>query len=290
MYMLFEKSKIYILAGATGTEIQRRGFPTTLPMWSAKVLFEKPKLLSEIYQDYIQASADIITTNTFRTQRRTLKKAGREAEWEKINRLAVKLAKDAADASLKPILVAGSIAPLEDCYEPSLVPEDAALIAEHGEQAALIADADADFLLLETFNCIREARIAAQAAKKTGKPFAVSFVVNQNGDLLSGELIADAVKEIADLKPGAFLANCAKCEYLTKALEKIKPATDLLFGAYGNGDGKPAEGLGWEFSGDDQISDYAAHCRNWVSLGANIIGGCCGTSPEYTKEYSKLKA
>ncbi len=287
--MIFEKSKIYILAGATGTEIQRRGFPTVLPLWSAGVLFENPDLLKNIYRDYINAGADIITTNTFRTQRRTLKKTSKEADWERINRLAVKIAKEAADLSPRRILVAGSIAPLEDCYRPDLVPNDEALQTEHAEQTVLIADAGVVFLLLETFNCIREAKIAALAAAKTGKPFAVSFVVNLDGNLLSGESIEDAVKAIEPLKPEVFLVNCAKCEFLTRALRKLKTATSLPLGAYGNGDGKPVDDFGWRFSGQDQMADYTSHCRNWIALGANIIGGCCGTNPDYTRQYSKLK-
>ena len=122
--MQFKKEKIYHLAGATGTEILRRGFPTKLPLWSAQVLFEKPELLEQIYLDYIEAGADIITTNTFRTQRRTLAKAGRAGETERINRLAVDIAVQARKKSkaTRPIYIAGSITTLEDCYRPDLIP------------------------------------------------------------------------------------------------------------------------------------------------------------------------
>src|SRR3989344_9335198 len=181
--MKFNKEKIYYLEGAVGTEILRRGFPTKLPLWSAKVLFEKPELLKKIYIDYIKAGADIITTNTFRTQRRTLAKAGLEDETERINRLAVEIAVQARKESKveRPIYIAGCMTTLEDCYRPDLVPSQKELEKEHKEQANILSKTPIDFFILETFNSINEAVVAVRAVYNTGKPFIISFTANAQG-------------------------------------------------------------------------------------------------------------
>ena len=289
--MEFKKNKRYFLAGATGTEILRRGFPTKLPLWSAQVLFDKPELLKQIYIDYIHAGADIITTNTFRTQRRTLAKAGLAHETERINRLAVDIcaaARDEAKAG-RPVFIAGSITTLEDCYRPDLVPSDAELEAEHGEQARILGKTAIDFFLLETFNSIREALAAARKVSETKKPFAVSFTANAAGDILNGDRWDEAARALAPFGPLALLVNCVQGSVAELALRKLRAATDLPIGAYGNGAGGADDEDGWRFSEADRIHDYTEHCRAWLDSGASIIGGCCGTSPEYTKAYSTLK-
>ena len=289
--MQFKKGKLYFLAGGTGTEILRRGFPTELPLWSAKVLFEKPELLKQIYIDYINAGADIITTNTFRTQRRTLAKAGLGSETERINRLAVDIAVEARKESKakRPIYIAGSMTTLEDCYRPDLMPPEKELEKEHREQAEILANTPIDFFLLETFNGIKEASVAAEAVYNTGKQFLVSFTANSDGNILNGDTWEKACRQLKKINPMAILVNCVPGQVATKALKKIKKATNLPFGAYGNGAGEADDTNGWKFSTADQIENYCNFCKEWIDLGATIIGGCCGTNNEYTKAYSKLR-
>lgn len=287
--MFFNKQQIYILAGATGTEIQRRGVKTELPLWSATALLRNPEILYGIYEDYINAGADIITTNTFRTQKWTLKKAGNENEWKRINELAVEIPRSIINNQDKKVLLAGGIAPLEDCYCPQLTPSNEVLEREHFEQINFLANLNIDFLLLETFNSIREAKICSEIAQKTNKPFVISFVINKNSELLSGESLNLAIKIVSLFKPEAILVNCVLPQVAIVGLQKIKNITELPFGAYGNGDGVPSNVDGWKFTGSSEIKKYADFCKECINLGANIIGGCCGTSPAYTKEYSKLK-
>lgn len=289
--MQFKKEKLYYLAGATGTEILRRGFPTKLPLWSAQVLFEKPELLKQIYVDYIKAGADIITTNTFRTQRRTLAKAGLAKETERINHLAVDIAVAARKEAHaeRPVYIAGSITTLEDCYRPDLTPSQHELEKEHQEQVQLLDDTPIDFFLLETFNSIREAAVAARAAAATGKPLAVSFTANAGGYILNGDTWDEAVKQLLPCNPLAILVNCVPEAVATEALRKIKNSTVLPFGAYANGTGMADNEDGWKFTAADHIGNYLHSCSRWIDLGATIIGGCCGTNPEYTQAYSQLR-
>src|SRR5512143_3259600 len=180
-----------LLDGATGTELQRRGVDTSLPLWSARALLEAPEVLRAIHADYIAAGADILTTNTFRTHRRTLTRAGLGERTHELTQFAVRLASEATQQADRKVFVAGSLSPLEDCYSPQLVPPDGELWIEHAEMAHDLAQAGCDLLLIETMNTIREAVIAARCAAATGLPVCVSFVAGLNG------LPPDQVREAA---------------------------------------------------------------------------------------------
>ena len=177
---------VILMDGGTGTELQRRGVGTTLPLWSAQALLSSPQTVKEIHWDYILAGADIIKTNTFRTNRRTLAKASLGDKDFELTKLAIDLAREAVvEAKVsREIYIGGSQAPLEDCYEPKLVPDDQTALAEHRRWSKSLADGGVDFIFLETFNTIREAKVALQAAKETGLPVAISFIANQQGQLL----------------------------------------------------------------------------------------------------------
>ncbi|MGI0147927.1 MAG: homocysteine S-methyltransferase family protein, partial [Thermoplasmata archaeon] len=192
-----------LLDAAMGTELQRRGADTRLPLWSARSLLGRPDLISEIHREEAAAGADVVTANTFRTHRRILEKAGLGARSLELTSLAVRLAREAAEESGREVFVAGSLAPLEDCYRPDLVPEDAALEREHSEQAESLAEAGVDLILCETHNTVRELVAAARAAKGSAMPFAASMVTNGEGRLLSGETIEDAVRGLTPLEPDA---------------------------------------------------------------------------------------
>ncbi len=288
-HMKLDPNKTYIIDGALGTELQRRNYETALPLWSAKALFDNPELVKNIHKDYILAGADIITTNTFRTQYRTLKKVGLSNEVERINQLATQIAVWARNEAAvdREILIAGSLTTLEDCYEVGLVPPDKDLEREHGEQAEILARTPIDFFLLETFNTIRESKAAAAAAHATGKPLAISFVANSDGDLLSGESIQDAVDELEQFDPMAYMINCIPLSHTAVSLSKLQSATNRPVGIYANGDGESGSDEGWVFeNAKNELEEYTAHCNIWKDLGVQLIGGCCGTNPEFTQAYS----
>jgi S-methylmethionine-dependent homocysteine/selenocysteine methylase len=283
-----------ILDGAMGTELQRRGIDTGLPLWSANVLLTKPDEVLRIHKDYITAGANIITTNTFRTTLRTMQRANLPDRSLQLTRTAVDLARRAREAFPgKSILIAGSIAPLEDCYRPDLVPSEAELKKEHSELAERLAEAGVDFILLETMNTIREAYAACSAAAATGKEVIASFVCSKEGTLLSGEPLADAVAAIAELRPAGFSINCVSPRYIKLSLSKLishiaHSKSQCLIAAYGN-IGLPESNVhGWEFTHDMNEDEYAVHAREWVRAGVSIVGGCCGTTPEYIRAVASV--
>ncbi|HEX9688994.1 MAG TPA: homocysteine S-methyltransferase family protein, partial [Thermoanaerobaculia bacterium] len=271
-----------LLDAAMGTELQRRGADTRLPLWSARALVESPDLVSVIHREEVDAGAEVLTANTFRTHGRTLANGSLEKRSRELTALAVSLAREAADSAGREVFVAGSLSPLEDCYRPDLVPEDAALEREHREQAESLTEARVDLILLETHNTVRELVAAARAAKTTGLPVIVSMVTDGTGRLLSGEPIEDAVRALEKIEPDAISVNCVPARRLAFDLSRLVDAAwDVPLGAYGNL-GLPEDESGWRFTNELSPDAYAETARRWLALGARLIGGCCGTTPAHT--------
>jgi S-methylmethionine-dependent homocysteine/selenocysteine methylase len=275
-----QRSAPLLLDGATGTELERRGIATRLPLWSADALIRAPEVVERIHRDYARAGAEAITANTFRTQRRTLAREGLGERAAELTALAVRLARQASSsAGGATPLVLGSDPPLEDCYRPDLVPDDAALAREHAEHCANLAAAGADAILCETHNTLREARAAARAASATGLPVLVSFVCWEGATLLSGERLDDAVQAVLPLRPAALLVNCLPPPNVTACLP-VLAGSRLPFGAYANL-GAPDDSTGFRRSEAVTPSGFAEAAAEWVRAGARLIGGCCGTTPAH---------
>ncbi len=271
-----------ILDGAMGTELQRRGVDTGLPLWSANALIVHPETVLQIHKEYIDAGASIITTATFRTTRRTFRRAGLPDRSKQLTALAVELARSAcASFPDRTTLIAGSVSPLEDCYRPDLVPTSRELEEEHSELIGRLVENGVDFILLETMNTVREAFVACKAAKATGKDVVVSFVCDEEGLLLSGETLTEAVSAIHPLQPTGFSINCVSPRHLATALHVLQSITSLPLAVYGNVGLPESDKHGWEFTHDVSEEEYAIFARDWRMRGASIIGGCCGTTPGY---------
>jgi len=277
-----------ILDGAMGTELQRRGVDTGLPLWSANALLVHPEIVQQIHADYIDAGAHIITASTFRTTRRTMQRGKLPDCSQQVTRMALEIAHKARDS--RPdhhVLIAGSIAPLEDCYRPDLVPGENELQDEHGELAKRLSAGGAGVIFVETMGTIREARAACKAAISEGKEVVVSFICNSAGALYGGESLIDAVIEIAKLKPAGISLNCVSPRHLHSPLrtllEGVGSLNELLVGVYGNIGLPENEKSGWEFTRDVSEKEYATFAEEWMRAGATMIGGCCGTTPDYIR-------
>jgi S-methylmethionine-dependent homocysteine/selenocysteine methylase len=279
---------VTLLGGACGTEIQRRGVPTPLPLWSAAALDSHPDVVREVHADQVRAGARLVTANTFRTDRRTLTKGGAGArardEARRLTKLAVRLAREGVGraAPTKGVLIAGSIAPLEDCYRPDLVPDDTTLRVEHAVKVGNLVAAGAPVALVETMNTIREAVAALGACQAGNLPAFVSFVCDAEGRLLSGEDPAEAARAVAPFAPLGLLVNCCPPDAALRALERLRPATSLPLGAYPNGGGQPDSRQGWVWKGGLGRWRWLRAMDRLLDFGVALLGGCCGTTPAHT--------
>jgi len=273
-----------LLSGGMGTELMRRGCDTRLPLWSARALLDAPDTVRDVHADYLRAGARILTANTFRTDPRTVARAGCPLDHVALTRRALALAHEAAAGH--DVLVAGSVGPLEDCYRPEAVPGDSRLRAEHGARAAALASGGADLALVETMNTIREALVALESVHPH-LPACVSFVCRAGGALLSGEDVTRAAKAVEPFAPEAILVNCCAPEVATEALRRLRDATDRPVGVYANGAGRPHGERGWCFEGGCPDDAYVREAERWLEQGAALVGGCCGTTPSTIRRLAK---
>jgi S-methylmethionine-dependent homocysteine/selenocysteine methylase len=285
-----KEDRVLILDGAMGTELFRRGIKTRLPSWSATALIENPKVVRDVHQDYIRAGAEVITTNTFRTTTRALGKVGLRHRAKELTELAVNLAMQARDQYADhPVWIAGSVAPLEDCYEPALTPDSETAFQEHKELIGWFIQSGVDLILIETMNSIQEAAAAARAAETSGLPFFISWTCAPDGKILNGEDIKDGILSLERFSPAAFLVNCTPSKNIVPALQKMRDVTQVPMGAYAN-IGNPEAVFGWEFTHELDPAAYAREAAGWIRLGAKIVGGCCGTTPEHLAVLKKSVA
>lgn len=277
-----------LMDGAMGTELQRRGVRTDLPLWSAGALDTSPEVIEKIHFDYIEAGAEIISTNTFRTNSRTFLKGALPDRSRELTLIACTLASAARTKSGRSnVIIAGSMAPLEDCYRPDLVDSKDKLDKEHQDTALNLAAGGVDIILVETMNCIREAQAALAAASTTGLPVAVSFVCDSTGNLLSGESLSDACLVAQEYNPLFIGTNCAPLDKIDNSLEALLTSTKTPIAVYANGDGQPDDAQGWKFNIEKGKDRYFQAAKAWAAKGALLIGGCCGTTPDYIGNLSR---
>jgi S-methylmethionine-dependent homocysteine/selenocysteine methylase len=266
-----------LIDGPLGTELLARGVPTPVPGWSAHALETAPDVVAAIHADYARAGASVHTANTFRTKARVFPE-----RWEAMARRAVELARASVPATHR---IAGSIAPLEDCYEPELSPaetDEATTHREHRELAVVLADAGCDLLLCETFPHVGEGLIAVEEAVGTGVETWASFTPGYRADLLSPDALAQAALQAVERGASAVLVNCVSAQRMLDYLLCLGGALGetVPWGGYANA-GRPEDRMGWE-SAPQAAERYAELASQWHEAGARLIGGCCGTGPAHT--------
>jgi methionine synthase I (cobalamin-dependent) len=269
--------RVYVTDGAWGTELQKLGLaPGELPdAWNTL----HPDRVESVARSYVEAGSDIILTNTFRSNRIAMGAAAVES-----NQAAVAISRNALRLGMK---VVASIGPTGKVLsagdiEPELV--------EHAflEQAETLARAGADAILIETMSDIHEARLAAAVAKSTGLPVIVSFAFDtgRNKDrTMMGATPEQTAEAMTELGVDAIGANCgAGPEAFLAITRRLRAATPLPLWI------KPNAGLpsivGGNIRYDVTPESFAAQSAELVLAGANFVGGCCGTAPDFIRALS----
>jgi len=290
---------ITLLDGGMGRELRFRGVTISEIIWSASALLTAPAVVHDIHVDYINAGAEIITTNTYGVIRADLAKEGIEERFAELNTLACTLAQDARAATNPAVLIAGSLPPLFGSYRPDRVRSFDEIVPRYSEQAELLAPY-VDLLICETMSSAAEAYAAAYAATQTGKPVWVSWTLHEDrsGQLRSGESITEAIAALADLPVSGLLCNCCAPESITAALPLLQASGLSNIGGYANTFASVPET--WTLDGDDETDGllelrtdldpfaYAHLAREWLEIGATVVGGCCGTRPAHIAELHNM--
>lgn len=259
-----------LLDGPMGTQLARAGVSTPAPGWSAPANASHPDLVRRIHRAYAEAGATVHTANTFRTTAR-----GVGGRWQKLAALAVEHARCSVPSTHR---VAGSIAPLADCYRPDLSP--ARPRPEHRQLVRYLAGLGIDLFLVETFAHPAEAHVAVEEAVATGLPTWLALTAGPEEDLLTPARMRQAAHGAVQRGASAVLVNCVPASSTGGWLEAVA-GLGVPIGAYANA-GHPDEGLGW---GKERraAERYSALARGWIDRGATLLGSCCGTGPEHIR-------
>jgi S-methylmethionine-dependent homocysteine/selenocysteine methylase len=286
---------VTVLDGGMGRELARMGAPFRQPEWSALALLEGPEWVSRAHRSFIEAGADVITTNAYAVVPFHLGEERFAARGRELAGLAARLARQESYDAGREVRVAGSLPPLFGSYRPDLFePQRApALLAE------LVAGQSAyvDLWLAETQSSVAEARASAAAVAGDPRPLWISFTLDDDPAvtprLRSGEPVAEAAQAAVELGAEALLFNCSQPERMAGALEAAAAAAPgLRRGAYANAfpvipaDHEANDAL-FDIRTDLDPDGYCAFAHDWTRHGATIVGGCCGVGPEQIAAVAK---
>jgi len=263
--------------GAMGTFLMAQGLEPGAPpeVWNV----EHPQRIADVHRAYIDAGSRIILTNTFGGSRIRLKRTGMSGRAVELNRAGVVLAREAAAGRA---FVAGDIGPCGEMMEPvgSLAFADA--VEAFAEQARALSESGVDLLWVETMMDLEEARAAVTGAKRESDlPVFCSMTFGPSGRTIMGTTSRQALEALAPLGLAAFGANCGEgLDVMDEVLEQLRgSAINLPWIA------KPNAGLP-RMIGERAVYDvgpeqFAGRIDALVARGAQVVGGCCGSSPEF---------
>ena len=262
-----------ILDGGLGRELARRGAPFRQPEWSALALIEAPETVKEVHLDFINAGAEVITTNNYAVVPFHIGQERFETDGVRLIKVAIEQAKNAVKESGKNVKIAGCL--------PPLAPE-------------------VDFWLAETQSCLKEVETVHALLPQDGKDYWVSFTlqdeIKQEQALLrSGENMQQVADFIKQSNAKAVLFNCCQPEVILQAINEIKALipVSVQIGAYANAF-PPQDESATANDGLDEIRKdldapaYLAFAKQWQQAGASLVGGCCGIGPEHIAELSQF--
>ncbi len=278
-----------LMDGGMGSELERRGMasPTT---WSGGPMLTHPELVRDIHQEYIEAGAEIIITNTFGTGRDTLEEGGLEHKVAEANKLGIEAAVQARRnaGTEDSVVIAASVSTMVPKAHAEVPVRYEKGLETYREQLGELAKGGPDVAVGEMLVRISDTLAVIDAAAELGLPVWVGLSVVRDGDVLylgiqdrhGGETLQDAMDAINDKDVASVFIMHTPVDDTGPGLEIVKKNWSGTFGAYAHfprsGDPTPeANAL------DPQ--QYLEYAKGWREQGARIIGGCCGTRPDHIR-------
>jgi len=299
-----ENQSVFILDGAFGTELERKGYDINDSLWSAKFLMEKPEAIGEVHLDYLRAGSDCITTASYQASFEGFMKRGlSEQEAKSLIQSSIKIAQNVRDAfwadeknrlkRQKP-LVAASVGPygayLADGSEfkgdYGLSMEE--LIAFHRKRMQTLIEAKPDVLACETIPCLVEAKALCKLLEEFQDTYAwMSFSARDGKHINSGESVQACVQFLETQKQIVAIGiNCTAPQHIESLIGEIKAVSNKPIIVYPNG-GSTYNALTKTWDGLSKSATYGKMAHSWYEKGACIIGGCCQTTPEDIAQIAK---
>lgn len=268
-----------ILDGATGSNLMKAGMPRGV--CTEKWVCENPEPLTQLQKAYKKAGSQIVYASTFSANRISLENYGLENQVKELNTALMGISRNAVG---KDVLVAGDLTTTgkqEISYEE--------LLEAYKEQILALVEAGADLLVAETMMGITECMAALDAAASVCElPVMCTLTVESDGSLFFGGNIYEAVETLAEMGADAVGINCSTGpDQLLSVVENMREKVSIPLIVKPNAGmpvidekGNPVYSMGPE--------EFAVHMKRLVEAGADIVGGCCGTAPEYIQQLCSI--
>ncbi|NIM57573.1 MAG: hypothetical protein GTO16_01330 [Candidatus Aminicenantes bacterium] len=281
------KERVVLLDGGMGTELIKNGFPQGECPESWNV--EKPEIVKKIHLSYYDAGSDVVLTNSFGGSKIKLASHGLEDRCHELNYAAAQLA-----CAVKPEgkFVAGSMGPTGKFLKPHGEYTEEEFEEAYAVQARALTEGEADFLLIETQYDLKEALCALRGARKSSNlPVFVTMTFNHNPKgyfTIMGNSAAQCVEELEAQKVPAIGTNCTlNSADMVDLLKIMRETTPLPLIAQANA-GQPSLSSDGKVTYSQEVDDYVKYIPQMIKNGANLIGGCCGTDPDYIKRIAEI--
>ena len=285
-----------LIDGGLSNVLEAMGHNLNHILWSAKLLDENPEAIITAHLDYLKAGAKCITSASYQASLQGFMEHGlKQTDAEKLILKSVQLAEIAIQKHLKTsnskdkALIAASIGPygayLADGseYRGNYGISDEELRAFHHSRIQILDHSNADFFACETIPSFQEAKVLGELLKGTKKKAWISFSCQDEKHLNDGTLLEDCVSYF-NVHPNIFAlgVNCTDPKYLSKIIQLIKESSRKKIVVYPNS-GEVYQASTKTWIGISNPLEYTSICKEWISLGADIIGGCCRIGPEHIK-------
>jgi 5-methyltetrahydrofolate--homocysteine methyltransferase len=273
--------EILVADGATGSNLQKMGLKPGRP--PEDLVIDSPEILLKLVSSFVEAGSDIILTCTFGGTRMRMKDSKYQERTPEVNIRAAELARRAA-AARNDVLVAGSMGPVGALIKPYGPLEADDVKATFAEQAKALAEGGVDLLLIETMFAFEETTAAFEGARSvTDLPIVVSFSYDRGTRSMMGVKPKDVIKKYSEMGAVMVGANCGTTLENMEAVVKEYAATVPNFPLWVKPNaGVPRMDIETEQGIYDMSpEDMAIYAQKYVELGARVVGGCCGNTPEH---------
>lgn len=278
------KKGVVLLDGATGSNLRKAGMPVGIS--SEQWVLENPKVLQELQSAYVEAGSQIVYAPTFAANRISLRNFNLQDRVVELNTKLVKISKDGVDSRA---LVAGDLTTTGQLLEPQGNLTYDALYQAYREQIKALVDAGVDLIGAETMLGVDETVVALDAAQSVCDiPMMCSLTLEADGTAMYGGNAVEAVMTLQEMGAAAVGLNCSVGpDQLESVVANMKAVAKVPIIAKPNA-GMPVINEKGEAIYDMNADDFARHAKRLVEVGAGIVGGCCGTTPEYIRRLAEV--
>lgn len=278
------KKGVVLLDGATGSNLRKAGMPVGIS--SEQWVLENPKVLQELQSAYVEAGSQIVYAPTFAANRISLRNFDLQDRVVELNTKLVKISRDGVGSRA---LVAGDLTTTGQLLEPQGNLTYDALYQAYREQIKALVDAGVDLIVAETMLGVDETVVALDAAQSVCDiPVMCSLTLEADGTAMYGGNAVEAVITLQEMGAAAVGLNCSVGpDQLESVVVNMKAVAKVPIIAKPNA-GMPVINDKGEALYDMNADDFARYTKRLIEAGAGIVGGCCGTTPEYIRKLAEV--